>query len=169
MKISYKRRKFRIKFHPLMSNKEVSLSFLLTLFSGSCLLFLHFTFFSDFSLFSGSCLFFLHFTFFLGLFSFFSGSYLFFLHFTLFSNFLFFFWLALIFYPTISSSVIFSVPCILSYFFPYVCNFYPPPLQPNTEVIEQLKYYCGKQPAAKRVWKNAVEQHTFFRSLHTIT
>jgi hypothetical protein len=35
--------------------------------------------------------------------------------------------------------------------------------EPNTEVIEQLKYYCGKQPAAKRVWKNAVEQHTFFR------
>ncbi|CAI8021794.1 Band 4.1-like protein 2 [Geodia barretti] len=35
--------------------------------------------------------------------------------------------------------------------------------EPNREVIEQLKYYCGKQPAAKRVWKNAVEQHTFFR------
>jgi hypothetical protein len=34
---------------------------------------------------------------------------------------------------------------------------------PQTDTIELLKFYCGKQPAAKRIWKNAVEQHTFFR------
>ena len=48
-----------------------------------------------------------------------------------------------------------------------VITLYP---QANTEVVEQLKLYCGKQPASKRIWKNAVEQHTFFRSHpHTLT
>jgi hypothetical protein len=35
--------------------------------------------------------------------------------------------------------------------------------KPDPDTVEQVKYYCGKQPASKRVWKNAVEQHTFFR------
>lgn len=30
--------------------------------------------------------------------------------------------------------------------------------------IATIKFICGEPPAAKRVWKNAVEQHTFFRS-----
>lgn len=34
---------------------------------------------------------------------------------------------------------------------------------PDTDTIKTFKYHCGKQPASKRVWKNAVEQHTFFR------
>jgi len=33
----------------------------------------------------------------------------------------------------------------------------------DTAAVAQIKLYCGDPPASKWVWKNAVEQHTFFR------
>ena len=35
----------------------------------------------------------------------------------------------------------------------------------NARPIIYLKFYTGGPPQAKRIWKNAVEQHTFFRWL----
>ena len=33
----------------------------------------------------------------------------------------------------------------------------------NTSTVAEMNLSCGEPPSAKLVWKNAVEQHTFFR------
>ena len=35
----------------------------------------------------------------------------------------------------------------------------------DSNKVFKKKFFCGDHPANKRVWKNAVEQHTFFRSV----
>ena len=47
----------------------------------------------------------------------------------------------------------------------YVCVYVLPSQDANqkTRPIIYLKFYTGDPPQAKRIWKNAVEQHTFFR------
>ena len=34
----------------------------------------------------------------------------------------------------------------------------------DTSPVAEMNLSCGEPPSAKWVWKNAVEQHTFFRS-----